>query len=417
MDYWATLPQDAACEIIRRMTRVQEILNYMETSQAFRRYAQVCITYLDSSTYLEIPVEWLANFQNLQITGDMIRVVIRPETIGYLQNLPLLRRANIILRSAGDLQPQTPDEASRNVELLRSAGILQWGPIDPRQVIDGLNLTINPLLTKVNFRIITENFYPTPNYTLLITDSRFVLVGETHNWILAEASPELAREHPELADLTYEEIKNTVSDHDFTRGLMLVFPPWAHRVDPLIPYILRRFPHLQYVDLTEMRQPLSRPFKELILNFIHEVDFGLIDPARPPSSENPPIKPLLEELVTTGAASRRDLFNIIALYASYNRLRRSRGQTTKIIPDALLQRYFGQIVTRRREQANRAEAENPVPGYPPIVRDINLAVWDSADLGSITSVQTPNSQNLHEFDVPGEISPTAIRGFSSRSRG
>ena len=130
---WDLLNEDAACEIISRLTSIRDIINYSETSPRFYQLAKRCLTRLDSDEYIEVPLTWLSEFKNLRVTGENIRVLVTPRTLHLVESLPRLLEANFILEDLSfesfldelNLNRKVPQESFRMINNYETGYIIQ----------------------------------------------------------------------------------------------------------------------------------------------------------------------------------------------------------------------------------------------------------------------------------------------------
>ena len=123
--------------------------------------------------------------------------------------------------------------------------------------------------------------------------------------------------------------------------------------------------HFTYIDINSIyNKPLELLGKSMI-NFILEADFGLLDPSKPKSTDNVPLKDYLLVPIIYKLIPSTMIRDIIAIYIRYNRI-----NARLEIQDTLLIKYFGQNV-----------------GYLKL-------------LGSVQKINIPSPENYKQFDVP-----------------
>jgi hypothetical protein len=182
-DPFENLSLDISCEIISKITSLEDIITYRTTSKIFSEISKTCLENVNANVPTYLPIVFFANHPSLKRLGDQIYLQVTPKSLEILTTIPSLRAANLYL---GKLAT----ENLQDVILL---------------TLDLLN--VERKIPKVNFRIAAttekgENFF------FFLQGRRFMIhsYSDDHSDLAAE----IQSRYPELIHFNLEEMYPTL---------------------------------------------------------------------------------------------------------------------------------------------------------------------------------------------------------------
>lgn len=287
LERWEYLPDEMICEILNRITKVDDLFNYIKSSERIAKVVKNCVLELEETdsygTYF-VNASDLIHLKKIKHLGKNIIVLVDPNNYHVLRQLPDLLSVNILC--VGDANANLDENNGGSLESL----------LIP--ILEALN--VENKIPHLNLRIMEFSYYSVG----------FFLQGNQ-----------------------YAITPSFITDNKYSINRNIRIP-----LNKAMPFFSETLDKMRYFNIKISSANYNLGFvSEDFINFVSESDFGLLNPSTPSSDMNPPLLNLIRPVIEAGLIKHTSQYNLILIYAHYNGLIQQDG---KILLDEALLKLF-----------------------------------------------------------------------------